>query len=380
MNSERTDFPLRIVNPKYDSNLTNIVMELQYLRRIYLHGSTPPPIFFQLKNFFHLLESINSTRIEGNRKTIVDAVEARIEEQPEADESLREISNMEKAMVFTEEVIGTDSPITKGFILELQKKIVDGLEREGDRTPGEFRRSNVGIQGSAHLPPESVRLIDYIEEFLSFVNAPQDPKLDLLRVALAHHRFAWIHPFNNGNGRVVRLLTYAMLISRGFNVRTGRILNPSAVFCSDRARYYQMLSNADKGTDQTLLDWCEYVLRGLLAEQEKIDKLLDYNFLANQILKPSIQFSLDRKVISDLDARILHVAIEKQIFQATHIKNLTTNMIPAERSRILARMRTNKLIEPTSKNGRKYTIRFSGSLLSRGLIQALNNEGFISVD
>ena len=85
MNSERTDFPLRIVNPKYDSNLTNIVMELQYLRRIYLHGSTPPPIFFQLKNFFHLLESINSTRIEGNRKTIVDAVEARIEEQPEAD-------------------------------------------------------------------------------------------------------------------------------------------------------------------------------------------------------------------------------------------------------------------------------------------------------
>jgi Fic family protein len=37
------------------------------------------------------------------------------------------------------------------------------------------------------------------------------PKYDLMKVALARHRFAWLHPFSNGNGRVVRLLTYAML-------------------------------------------------------------------------------------------------------------------------------------------------------------------------
>ena len=39
---------------------------------------------------------------------------------------------------------------------------------------------------------------------------------DLIKVAIAHHRFVWIHPFGNGNGRVVRLLTYALLIKYGF--------------------------------------------------------------------------------------------------------------------------------------------------------------------
>ncbi|WP_171253366.1 Fic family protein, partial [Acinetobacter baumannii] len=67
-------------------------------------------------------------------------------------------------------------------------------------------------------------------------------------VALAHHRFGWIHPFGNGNGRVVRLFTYSLLIKYGFNVTTGGgILNPTAVFCNDRNKYYEMLSIADNG-------------------------------------------------------------------------------------------------------------------------------------
>jgi hypothetical protein len=45
--------------------------------------------------------------------------------------------------------------------------------------------------------------------------------VDFIKVALSHHRFGWIHPFRNGNGRVVRLLTYLLLIKYGFNVKTG---------------------------------------------------------------------------------------------------------------------------------------------------------------
>jgi Fic family protein len=380
MTPTRHDFPLHLVNPEYGSDLTDVIMELQYLRRLRLGGSTPAPVFFELKSFFHLLESLNSARIEGNRKTIVDAVEARIEQEPERDDALHEISNMEKAMVFIEEALDTGTSISKGFILELHKRVVDGLEREGDQTPGEIRKKNVEIQGSPHLPPDFTVLQDYIDEFLAFINAPQDPKYDLLRVALAHHRFAWVHPFNNGNGRVVRLLTYAMLIARGFNVRTGRILNPSAVFCSDRKLYYQMLANADDGTDTHLLEWSEYVLRGLLREMQKIDKLLDYGFLAQRILRPAIQKSLERRAITELEAKILYVAIDKQVFKAYDIETLTPNKIPAERSRILGKMRTNKLIKPIADGARQYSIQFAGSLLMRGLIQTLAEEGFITLD
>lgn len=69
-------------------------------------------------------------------------------------------------------------------------------------------------------------------ELLDFVNKEDSPKYDLLKIAIAHHRFVWIHPFENGNGRVVRLFTYALLLKFIFKSRD-RIVNPTAVFCSD---------------------------------------------------------------------------------------------------------------------------------------------------
>jgi len=126
-----------------------------------------------------------------------------------------------------------------------------------------------------------------------------------LKRAIAHHRFVWIHPCGNGNGRVVRLLTYAMLVKTGFNFNVGRIINPTAVFCSNRNDYYNHLSEADTGTDAGILSWSEYVLKGLIEEIEKIDKLTDYDFLKKEILLPTISYSLDKKYITDIEARIL---------------------------------------------------------------------------
>lgn len=371
---------LKLVEPDYSSNLTKVVMELQYLRRMRLGGSTPPPFFFQLKDFFHLLESINSARIEGNQTTIAEALDARIAEGSVEDEGLREIHNMEESMRFIEANIEEGSEIPQGFLLEIHKRVVSGLVREGDETPGKFRTKNVMITNSSHLPPESIKLIDYLEEFFEFINQPPDHTQDLLRVALAHHRFAWIHPFNNGNGRVVRLLTYAMLISRGFNVRTGRILNPSAVFCSDRELYYKMLGQADTGERVATLSWCEYVLKGLLDEMSKIDALLDYDILKEQILHPAVEFCEERQIITALEANILRVGIEKIVFQASDLISLTKEMIPASRSRLISQLKANRLIEPIEENARKYHLCFTRSLLARGLIHALNKHGFINLN
>ena len=96
-------FDLRVVSPAYNSLLTNVVLDLQFLRRMRLGGSTPPQIFFQLKDFFHLLESINSARIEGNRTTVADAIEARMEPTPNNSDAIKEITNVETAMRFIEE-------------------------------------------------------------------------------------------------------------------------------------------------------------------------------------------------------------------------------------------------------------------------------------
>lgn len=66
------------------------------------------------------------------------------------------------------------------------------LNREGDRTPGAYRSGPVRIAQSLHLPPEAVQVPSYMEELVAFINHADAPKYDLMKVALAHHRFAWI--------------------------------------------------------------------------------------------------------------------------------------------------------------------------------------------
>ena len=51
---------------------------------------------------------------------------------------------------------------------------------------------------------------------------------------------------------------------------------------------------------------------GLKEEIEKIDKLLDYDFLAKEILVPTINLSIERKYITDIEAKILKKAIDKK--------------------------------------------------------------------
>jgi len=63
-----------------------------------------------------------------------------------------------------------------------------------------------------------------------------------------------------------RLLNYAFLIKLGFQVKKGRLINPSSVFYTNRDQYYAMLSKADSLQNEDILEWCEYFLRGLKNE------------------------------------------------------------------------------------------------------------------
>ena len=67
-------FDLKLIEPDFGSSLTDLIIELDYLRKKQLGGSTHPKVFFQLKNIFHKLESIGSARIEGNNTTIAEYI------------------------------------------------------------------------------------------------------------------------------------------------------------------------------------------------------------------------------------------------------------------------------------------------------------------
>jgi Fic family protein len=249
---------LALLNPAFNSPLVDVVTELELLRHLRLGGSTPAPLFFQLKHIFHMLESLGSARIEGNHTTLADYVESHLEtSSTPTKDALRELANIESAMRFVEDNFKPGQDITEHFIRELHTLAVRELEREGDASPGAYRTASVQIAQSDHLPPDALRLPEYMSELVTFINRKDAPKYDLLKVALAHHRFVWVHPFSNGNGRTVRLLTYALLIKYDFNVKTGgRVLNPTAVFCNDRNHYYTMLAQADAGKQADLEAWC----------------------------------------------------------------------------------------------------------------------------
>jgi Fic family protein len=369
---------LNLPNPAFDSPLVDVLTELEHLRRLQLRGSTPAPLFFQLKHIFHMLESLGSARIEGNHTTLADYVESKLEGGGEHSDHLREMENIERAMTFVEDSIEKGTALTEHFIRELHAMTVDNLEREGDRTPGAYRAGSVRISQSEHLPPDAVQVSAYMQELVAFINQPHAPKYDLIKVALAHHRFGWVHPFGNGNGRVVRLLTYALLIKYGFNVQAGgRVLNPTAVFCNDRDKYYSMLALADSGYSEGQEAWCTYVLTGIMDELKKVDQLTNFDYLRNKILTPALAYAKERQLITSQEENILHIAAKMGVAKAGDLTDAMKSLTSAQRTYQIKKLVERKMLQPVSEGSRQYTFGFSNNYLMRGVIKALSAEGFI---
>jgi Fic family protein len=366
---------LLLPNPSLDSSLAQYVITLEHLRDRPLSGSTPAWLFFDLKDIMHQLESLTSARIEGNRTTIMNVVENVIEGKQETkDESVKELININEAIHYIEENIQTKK-INHSFIKDLHKIVVKDLVNDGSRSPGVYRAEDVSIQNSEVNLPSYLRVKELMDELVDFINQESSPQFDLIKTAVAHHRFTAIHPFDNGNGRTVRLITYAMLTRQKFIDENGhRLLNPSAIFCMDRQKYYDMLSTADAGGEKNIMRWCEYVLKGIEDEIGKIDKLLDKNFAVDNIIIPSLKIALDKKQITQTEYDILRIAASKSAFQVKDVQHLF-GVTPSDRvkaSRAVQKLRAEGFVMVQPGTKQKYVLRFSNNYLLRGVIIQLD--------
>jgi Fic family protein len=383
MKPEFVHFDLRLINPAFTSPLVDVLTDLEHLRKLNLQATTPFHMFLELKQVFHVLESLASARIEGNHTTLSDYVDAQLnldKRQPD-EESWREIDNIEHAMTYLESSVSKGSVITELLLRELHTLTVNELSREGDRTPGAYRLQPVKIAQASHLPPEAIQVPDYMQELVNFINQSDPSKYDLIKMALAHHRFAWIHPFGNGNGRLVRLLTYALLIKFGFQVDSlGRLLNPAAVFCADRQRYYSLLSQTDAGTDEALEAWCSYVLTGVRDEMKKIERLARFDYLKSKILVPALAFAFDREYITKIEYEILMAAANAPdgIIKTADLASVLPKLNSQQRTYQVNKLQNMKMLKPLKPAARQYTLQFVGNNLLRGVIRSLRAEGFIS--
>lgn len=371
------------INPSYDSKLTSVLFDLERLRYQDIEGSTAPWLFFDLKEIMHLLESIASARIEGNNTTLVSAANDVIEnEKTTKNESIKEIRNIRNGIKFIEDNIKNEGGITLGFIRELHKIAVHELKDDGSKAPGKFRTEEVKINKSKLELPLYTEVPALMQDLVDYINQDNEPKLDIIKTAVAHHRFTAIHPFDNGNGRTARLLTYAMLAKQKFVDDYGmRLLNPSSIFCIDRQEYYNKLSMADTYSQIGLEDWCLYVAEGIQGEVGRVSMLLDKDFAVNELLTPALKKAYADKYINDEEYSILRIAMEKDVFQAQDVKQLfgVSASASTQTSRVLANMREKKLIMIHPKYKKKYVIRFSNNYLLRGVLDQMNKNGLLPI-
>ncbi|MDD2113010.1 Fic family protein [Pseudomonas asiatica] len=116
-----------------------------------------------------------------------------------------------------------------------------------------------------------------LNEFLDwFANSRDSTSLDpLLRAGIAHFWFVTLHPFDDGNGRLTRAIT-DLALAQGER-QAIRFYAMSASILEDRAGYYQVLENSQKG-DLDITRWLSWFLSTLLRSLEQalanIDRIL----------------------------------------------------------------------------------------------------------
>lgn len=374
----------KLVNPNLNSELMSELFALEPLRYKFTSGTTPKWLFYDLKEILHLLESLASARIEGNHTTLIAAANemTTAPEERRLSDEMNEIYNIRNAIAYAEENLHQGDKITLTFLREIHRIITNGLEKDGSKTPGAFRSSdNIKIAKSKCVVSPSLSIQGDMQELVDYVNNQNDAKTDIVKIACSHHRFVAIHPFDNGNGRTARVFTYALLIKYGF-LRNGKaILNPSSVFCMDRQQYYEMLALADTLAPENIERWCLYVAKGIRREMEKTYNLLEKDFAVNSVVLPALRKAYDNKLISELEYKILKIAIEKDNIQAGDVKALfgTTASDATKCSRFLSKMVDKKLIMRSPKSPKKYVARIFNKALLSGVLEAMDDNGLLDV-
>ena len=235
-----------------------------------------------IKESMTLEWTYNSNSIEGNTLTLQETKMVIEEGFTIKGKSLREhfeAVNHQDAILYVESLITENYVLTEKDILKVHELVLHKIEKE---FAGRFRTSGVRISGANFVPPNALKVDEYITELIDWVN---DSELDLIiKSAIFHHRFVWIHPFFDGNGRTVRLVFNLLLMQAGFP--------PAIILKNDRKKYYEALNQANNG------DYSKLVLLVIQALERSVDIYLsslnntydDYKPISNIVEEEKVPY------------------------------------------------------------------------------------------
>jgi Fic family protein len=226
-------------------------------------------------------EAVLSSRIEGTVTTpeellLFEAGSPRQTETPDVREVANYVRAIEHGLARLPEL-----PVSLRLMREAHAMLLSDV-RGGARRPGEFRRGQnyiagrpgQPIQDARFVPPPVSEMHQALDDLEKFIHAPGNFPV-LVQLPLIHYQFEAIHPFEDGNGRIGRLLITVLLCERGCLPQP--LLYLSAFLESHRRDYMDhLLHVSQKGT---WIEWIRFFLQGVAEQAEdailRSQRLLD---------------------------------------------------------------------------------------------------------
>ena len=265
------------------------------------------------KNFmqvFSLIESTQSTRIEGTQVTFTEVLEEKNTKNKSSE--ITEVLNYQKSLNRGIDLLKANNPISTRLMQELHRILMEN-SRGTVSGSGEYRKiqNHIGpdnnIENAVYIPIGAQDIGKYMANLEFFINNEQhttsrhdfdieDEIFDenspgLIKTAIVHAQFESIHPFLDGNGRLGRILIILTLLKE--RVIKNPIFFVSEELEKERARYYDLL-NGVRGEEPEWYPWIKFFLDAsyrmvvnLLKKIELSEKLAEEGL--NELIKDSEQ-------------------------------------------------------------------------------------------
>ena len=270
-------------------------------------------------------EATTSSRIEGTRTNMEEALVDEQDVDPEKRDDWQEVQNYIQAIKYSISRLKT-IPLSNRLLKETHKILLQGV-RGRHKLPGEFRTSQnwigVSLKHATYIPPHHEHVSELMSDLEKFIHNEEVHVSHLIKIGLIHYQFETIHPFLDGNGRLGRLLIALYFASFG-------LLQKPALYLSDffernKGDYYDYLTAAR--TTNNLSSWLRFFLFGV---QDTAQRSIEV-FRAILALKER----LEREVMPLFHVRRQHNA---QLLMRTLYQNPVINI---KRVRNLLNVQTN---------------------------------------
>ena len=285
------------------ADLTDLALDLAQ-KSAGFRRSLPESLLISLSDLVRAMNCYYSNLIEGHDTHPVD-IERALKNDYSKDRHKRDLQLEAKAHITVQKWIDSGGlkgrAVTREGIREIHRRFCELLPDDllwvkdpetKDRTrvvPGELRTKDVSVGDHIAVSPGAVpRFLKRFEEVYNRLTKTDS----ILSAAAAHHRLVWIHPFVDGNGRVARLMSHAMLLE---TLDTGAIWSVARGLARSVDTYKAHLAACDSTrrndldgrgnlSEEALARFTDFCLRTCIDQVEFMESLMESDRLRSRIL------------------------------------------------------------------------------------------------